>query len=109
MTFEFTPGWPDSFLDTRRVEGKDKVLFDGFVEGIVNGQEIPAYMFGVQALWHIKVMSGTKDLIANATIIKPGKYGNSVIINIYCVGEDGTIAQATGYEEAKIEFDGEGN
>ncbi|GAI17171.1 unnamed protein product, partial [marine sediment metagenome] len=43
-------GWPDSYLDVRRVEGRDKVMFDGFFE-VINGQDIPAYEFGVQSLW----------------------------------------------------------
>ncbi|OYD16950.1 hypothetical protein CH330_01390 [candidate division WOR-3 bacterium JGI_Cruoil_03_51_56] len=109
MTYEFNPGWPDSFLDTIRIEGKDKVKFDGFVDGVKDGEEIPAYMFGVQSIWHMKIMSAEKDRIANCTVNNPGQFGNTVTIHIYAIGEDGTIGQLSGYEETKIEFNGEGN
>lgn len=102
-------GWPDSFLDTVRVEGRDKVKFDGFVDGIRNGQEIPAYEFGVQALWHMKVMAAEKDHLATCTVNNPGQYGNSVTIHLYTIGEDGSVRQADAYIAGKIEFNGEGN
>lgn len=111
MTFEFNPGWPDSFLDVWRHEGKDKVMFDGFYSSDEDHQDIPAYMFGVQALWHLKVSSGTKGYFVSASVQNPGQFGNSAIIHIYRVRDDGTLVQME-YPYAvpvKIEFNGEGN
>lgn len=103
-------GWPDSFLDVWRHEGKDKVSFDGFFE-VTDGQEIPAYEFGVQALWVLKVSSGVKNYLVGATIENPGRYGNKATIHIYKISPDGTIEQAEDYYEApiKVFFNGEGN
>lgn len=104
-------GWPDSFLDVWRLEGRDKVMFDGFVTLDEDGVEIPAYEFGVQALWHMKVSSGVKGYFVSATVSNPGQFGNSVIIHIYRVKDDGTLEQME-YPYAvpvKIEFNGEGN
>lgn len=111
MTFEFDPGWPDSFLDAWRHEGKDKVMFDGFFTTDQDHEEIPAYMFGVQALWTIKVSSDEKGYFVSATVNNPGLYGNSITIHIYRIRDDGTLVQME-YPYAvpiKIHFDGEGN
>lgn len=106
--------YPDGFLDTRRhISGNgQKVIFDGYAligpyraEGI----EIPAYEFGVQTIWHIKVMAAQKEFIANAEVQNPGRYGNSVKIYVYYIDGDGRVAQFDDpYATVKIEFDGEG-
>lgn len=109
--FEFDYG----FIDGQRVEGKDKVVFDGKVTVTPPAPlEIPAYEFGVQALWELIVQSKTKDVLANCSITPgPGQYGNRAIINLYRINEDGTVEQieeAPPYAEAvALSFFGEGN
>jgi len=102
--------YPSGFLDVRRVG--QKVLFDGYrVVGpyVAEGIEIPAYEFGVQTIYHMKIMAAGKDVLANCEVVNPGRYGNSVKIYIYIINPDGTIRQADdGYGEYKIEFNGEG-
>ena len=107
MVYNFA--WPYGFLDVQRhISGNgEKITFDGFMVA-QNGDVIPAYEFGVQTIWHIKVMGSDKDILANATVNNPGRYGNSVTIHIYVIGDDGTIRQLDGYAQLKVEFDGEG-
>ncbi|MBA7490212.1 hypothetical protein ES702_00747 [subsurface metagenome] len=118
-------GWPDSFLDVWRHEGKDKVSFDGFVTLDESEIEIPAYEFGVQALWVLKVSSNVKGIFVSATVKNPGQYGNSVIIHIYLARDVEQISpdayhELWGWEllrqmeypyavPVKIMFNGEGN
>ena len=107
MSYDFE--WPRGFLDTIRVEGKDKVLFDGFAH-VSPGIEIPAYEFGVQSIWVLKVCAGEKDYIATVTVNNPGQYGNTATIHIYSVNRDGTLTQLDRYAPCVlIHFNGEGN
>ena len=108
MVYNFE--WPDGFLDVMRVEGRDKVLFAGFVT-VENGDEIPAYEFGVQALYVLKASSNRKDYLANATVNNPGQKGNSATIHVYRITEDGRIEQVDYPYEVpiKVHFDGEGS
>lgn len=118
-------GWPESFLDVRRVEGRDKVLFDGFLTLDEDGIEIPAYEFGVQSLWVFKVSSNVKGIFVSATVNNPGQYGNSVTIHIYLARDVEDISPAAYHElwgwellrqmeypyavPVKVMFNGEGN
>lgn len=106
--------YPDGFLDVRRVisGNGERILFDGFMQIVGHregGVEVPAYIFGVQTLWHMKVMAAYKDVIANCVVQNPGRYGNSVIIHLYTIQSDGLVRQADDpYAAVKIEFNGEG-
>ncbi|GAH96795.1 unnamed protein product, partial [marine sediment metagenome] len=71
--------YPDGHLDVRRdLSGNgERILFDGYrlvgpyaAEGI----EIPAYEFGVQAIYHMKIMAAAKDVLANCEVQNPGRY-----------------------------------
>lgn len=110
MAYSFE--WPDGFLDVKRVEGRDKVEFDGFMT-VTAGQEIPAYEFGVQTLYHLKVMAAQKDIYANAVVANRGQKGNSAIIYLYRILPNGTIAQIDEAEAYRyptvVDFDGEGS
>lgn len=102
--------YPEGFLDVRRVG--QKVLFDGYrVIGpyVAEGIEIPAYEFGVQTIYHMKIMAAKKDVYANCEVQNPGRYGNSVKIYLYSIADDGSIRQVDdAYATFKIEFNGEG-
>ena len=106
--------YPEGFLDVRRVisGNGESILFDGYrVVGpyVAEGIEIPAYEFGVQSIYHMKVMAAGKDVLANCEVQNPGRYGNSVKIYLYSINADGTIRQVDdAYATFKIEFNGEG-